>query len=376
MIDVKLLRTIDKYVFGAVSLAVGPLVKAFSRGGRPPAPRKVLLIKLWAIGDSVLALPLIYAIKEKYPDAEIDVLCHPSNKPVFENTGGVISGVIEVNTRNVLGMVRRYDVCFDTEPYLNFSSILAAFAAKRRVGFRNRFRWLFYHHTVGTEIDRHAVEKTLEMGNYIGVSGPVRLVPVRCSAESAEAAATLLADSGITEGDTLIGFCASVGNSVKARQWPRENFRKAARRLLGSEKGVKVVLLGTMEDRELNEFIRDGNPRIVDLSGKATLEETFCLVRSMKAFLSNDTGPMHIAAAQGVRTLGLFGPSSPILWGPHGEGNAHICHGPEVCEYSPCNLPHRGLVPECYLKGDRKDICIRAITVDEVCGTLLGMMGS
>jgi ADP-heptose:LPS heptosyltransferase len=377
MIGVKTLRTIDRYLFGAVTLAVGPVVKLLSLGRRPPpVPRKVLLIKLWAIGDSVLALPLLHAIRERFPEAEIDVLCHPSNRPVFANAGPSVSNVLELNARNLAGMFRRYDVCFDTEPYLNLSSLLAACSAGWRAGFRNRFRWLFYHHTVDTHLDRHAVEKYLEMGKPLGISGPARLVPVGCPPRAAEATSALLMESGIREGSPLVGFCASVGNSVKARQWPRESFREVARCLLEGDDGLKVVLFGTGEDTGLNEFIRDGNPRIINLSGKATLEETFCLVRSMKAFLSNDTGPMHVAAAQGIRTLGIFGPSTPVLWGPYGEGNAHIWHGPEVCEYCPCNVPHHGLVPECRLKGERRDICIRTVTVEEVCGALRGMLRS
>jgi heptosyltransferase-2 len=370
MIDVRILRRFDRYVLGAVTLVLGPAVKLLSSGRDPVSLRKVLLIKLWAIGDSVLTLPLIRAIRERYPDSEIDVLCHPSNRPVFENTDGAVSNVVEIGIRNVLRLFRKYDVCFDTEPYLNLSAILSAYCAGRRVGFRNRLRWLFYHHTVDTDLNRHAVEKYLEMGTFFGITGRNRLVPLGGSTRSREAAERLLRENGITTEGAPVGFCAAVGNSVKARQWPRERFRELAKRILDDGTAGMAVLFGTAEDRELNGYIRDGDPRIVDLSGKATLEETFSLIRSMNAFVSNDTGPMHIAAAQGVPTLGLFGPSCPELWAPYGKGNRHISHGRMVCEYCPCNVPHKGLVPECYLEGDRKDVCIRAITVEEAYRTL------
>ena len=374
MIDVRILRRFDRYVLGAVTLVLGPVVKLLSSGRDPLSFRKVLLIKLWAIGDSVLVLPLVHAIRERYPDSEIDVLCHASNRAVFDNTDGAVSNVIEIGVRNVFRLFRKYDVCFDTEPYLNLSAILSAFCARRRVGFRNRLRWLYYNHTVDTDLNRHAVEKYLEMGTFFGIAGRNRLVPIGGSARSREAAEQLLRGNGITPEGSPVGFFAAVGNSVKARQWPKERFRELAKRILDDGIADKVVLFGTGEDRDLNAFIRDGDPRIVDLSGKATLGETFCLIRSMKAFISNDTGPMHIAAAQGIPTLGLFGPSSPTLWAPYGEGNRHISHGREVCEYCPCNVPHKGLVPDCYLAGDRKDICIRAITVEEVYPAIREMM--
>ena len=376
MIDVKILRRFDRYVLGAVTLVLGPVVKLLSSGGDPLPIRKVLLIKLWAIGDSVLSLPLIRAIRDRYPDSEIDVLCHASNRAVFDNTDGAVSNVVEIGFRNVLPLFRKYDICFDTDPYLNLSAILSAYCARRRVGFRNRLRWLYYHHTVDTGLNRHAVGKYLEMATFFGITGRNRLVPLGGSNRSREAAERLLRENGITPEGAPVGFCAAVGNSVKARQWPRERFLELAKRILDDGTAGMVVLFGTGEDRELNGFIRDGNPGIVDLSGKATLEETFFLIRSMKAFVSNDTGPMHIAAAQGVPTLGLFGPSCPELWAPHGEGNRHISHGREVCEYCPCNVPHHGLVPECYLTGERKDICIRTVTVEEVYGALRAMIPS
>lgn len=376
MIDVRILRRFDRYVLGAVTLILGPVVKLLSSGREPLAVRKVLLIKLWAIGDSVLSLPLIQAIRERYPESEIDVLCHASNRAVFDNTDGAVSNVVEIGTWNVLRLFRKYDVCFDTEPYLNLSALLSAYAGRWRVGFRNRLRWLFYHRTVDTGLNRHAVEKYLEMGAFLGIAGRNRLIPLGVSNRSREAAEWLLRENGITPEGATVGFCAAVGNSVKARQWPGERFRDLANRILDDGTAGMVVLFGTAEDRELNGFIRNGDPRIVDLSGKVTLEETFFLIRSMRAFVSNDTGPMHIAAAQGVRTLGIFGPSSPILWGPYGEGNRYISHGQEACEYCPCNVPHHGLVPECRIEGERKDICIRTVTVEEVYQAIREMMRS
>jgi ADP-heptose:LPS heptosyltransferase len=95
----------------------------------------------------------------------------------------------------------------------------------------------------------------------------------------------------------------------------------------------------------------------------------------MDAFVSNDTGPMHVAAAQGVRTLGLFGPNTPTLYRPYGERNAFIYHGEGVCCLIPCNAPQKGLVRDCLLKGEEEGICIRSITVDEVYGKYREMTG-
>ena len=365
MIWIEPLRWIDKYAFGMLTLLLGPPVKAFSSKERPGKIEKVLLIKLWAIGDAVLTLPLVRGIRKRYPAARIDILCHKANRAVFEASDDV-DGVIEIGAGTLAGLFRKYDVCFDTEPFLNLSALIAVFSAKWRVGYRNRLRWLFYDRTVSAEADGHTVEKYLEMGRYIEAEGERKLVPLRRSDGARKTVEGMLGPRRGSGRDFLVGFCASVGNSVKARQWPKENFRELATRIFGEEENARIILTGTEEDVPLNEFIRDGRPRILNLSGKAGLEELFCLVATMRIFISNDTGPMHVAAAQGVPTLGLFGPSSPVLWRPYGDRNGFLYHGEEVCCLAPCNVPQKGLVRECRLKGDEKDICIRTITVDEV----------
>ena len=79
--------------------------------------------------------------------------------------------------------------------------------------------------------------------------------------------------------------------------------------------------------------------------------------------ISNDTGPMHIAAAQGVKTIGLFGPNLPIRWGPFGKWNIAV-YKKGVCSYSPCINVHKGEVPECRFGEDNK--CMKAIKVEDV----------
>jgi heptosyltransferase-2 len=368
------LRWVDKYAFGMLTLMLGPPVKAFASKREPPKVGKVLVIRLWALGDAILTLPLIRGIRDRHPGARIDVLCHKAVRAVFDASGDV-DCIIELRIGNLPGLFRKYDACFDTEPFLNLSALIAAFSARWRVGFRNRLRWFFFSRTVSGEPDSHLVEKYLEMGRYLGADGDRKLVPLRCAEGPEKTVEAVLASGGITGGHLLVGFCASVGASVKAREWPKENFRELAARILGAEGNVRIILTGTGEDFALNEYIRDGDPRIVNLSGKIGLPELFCLAARMDAFVSNDTGPMHVAAAQGVRTLGLFGPNTPTLYRPYGERNAFIYHGEGVCCLIPCNAPQKGLVRDCLLKGEEEGICIRSITVDEVYGKYREMTG-
>ncbi|GAB4369817.1 MAG: lipopolysaccharide heptosyltransferase II [Deltaproteobacteria bacterium] len=330
------------------------------------------MVKLWAIGDAVLTLPLLRALRNRYPEAEIAVLCHRSNRPVFE-ASGIALRVIEADLPNMARQVRRYDICFDTEPYLNGSALLSWLLSGCRVGFRNGSRWRFYDHAVEVCDTRHALEQILAMGRFIRAEGPPDPVPLSVPEEVDASVDRILRKHGIGPETRRVGICAGGGPSVLARRWPKESFREFVRRLLEEEPGTRAILVGTAEDRATHAFIRNGSPGVVDLAGECSLAETFGLIRRMHAFVSNDTGMMHVAAAQRVPTLGIFGPSSPRLWRPYGPGNRFLWNGPEVCEHCPCNLPHRGLIPECILRGERRDVCIRSVSVEEALRAYRGM---
>ncbi|MBI2653126.1 glycosyltransferase family 9 protein, partial [Candidatus Woesearchaeota archaeon] len=84
-------------------------------------------------------------------------------------------------------------------------------------------------------------------------------------------------------------------------------------------------------------------------------------------FIGNDAGPMHIAAAQGVKTIGLFGPNLPIRFGPYGKGNTSLYKGYN-CEFSPCINVHKGQVPDCLYPRNSNDYqkCMKNISVNDV----------
>jgi len=86
-----------------------------------------------------------------------------------------------------------------------------------------------------------------------------------------------------------------------------------------------------------------------------------------KLFVGNDSGPMHVAAAQGIKTLGLFGPNLPVRFGPYGKGNIGLYKGYN-CEFSPCINVHKGQVPDCLYTRNSNDYqkCMKNISVDDV----------
>jgi ADP-heptose:LPS heptosyltransferase len=367
MAAIKLLKVFDEYLIGA---AVG-ILGIFARKGTEKDSGKtktgcksIAFIKLWAIGDAVNTLPMIKSTKEKYPDSRITVITKKSLIPVYRQQ--FIDEVITTDIKDIFRFLfspRRYDLVFDLEPHLNSSAVMAFYIGKMRIGFSGQARSRTYNHTVPFSKEKHIVMMYMDMLRFIGINKKINaLVPLSYSSKTQKDANKIMIENSTQKNDYLIGFCAGVGSMVKEREWGKENYRRLAERLLKQKSNIKIILTGTKEDSHINQYIKDNNPRIIDLSGQMNLETLFAFMKNIDIFVSNDTGPMHIAAAQGCRTIGLFGPNTPKIWGPYGKNNVSIFHPKKGCPFLD-NTKHE-LVPKKLTKEQKT--CMDAISVEEV----------
>jgi ADP-heptose:LPS heptosyltransferase len=175
------------------------------------------------------------------------------------------------------------------------------------------------------------------------------------------AGAMLLADAG---DGPLVGIHPSGGRAIK--QWDLAALATSAA-TVAARLGATIVLTGTSGDRAIADAVRTGVPdsiRVVDLVGRAGLGALAAVLERLTVFISADTGPMHIAAALGTPTVGIFGPSDPRRWGPLGP-HTRVVRAGIWC--SPCNLIRnppercRGHVPD----------CLAAVTPDMVAAAAL-----
>lgn len=322
----------------------------------------VLVIKLWAIGESILTLPMIKAIKEKNPQTKITILARKRNKAVYEGQT-FIDNVILFEPEHLMQIARmhkKFDLAIDCEPYLNISAILGRWLAKTQKGFSHNTRAKLYDTKIDYNDKQHVVKTYLDLGSIIGAD---KLVKLRYSTEDAKTVTELLKQHHITKKDFVVGMCQSVAESGKNRMWPTENYAKVADALT-EEYGAKIILVGAKSDNENNnEIIKlsKNKTNIFNFAGKTTLKQLFNLVENCKLFISNDTGPMHIAAAQGVRTIGIFGPNLPLRFAPYGQQNISL-YTKQEC--SPCINVHNGSFPECHNKIKGK--CLREINATKV----------
>ncbi|MGV8150758.1 MAG: glycosyltransferase family 9 protein [Candidatus Woesearchaeota archaeon] len=363
---VKILKSIDKYLLGIIASMIGTF--KIHKKNPPSKPKKILFIKLWAIGDSVNTLPLIKKVKESYPQSEITILTKNSLMPIYDQP--FIDKIVTTNNVfEIIFSLKKYDVVFDLEPFINISAITSSWLGKYAIGFSDQTRSMTYDYQSKFYKDKHITKTYLEMGKPLHIKNTIdSLINLNYSKRNEENAKKILEQHLRVSGKNkknmrIIGICAGVGDSIPERSWPKSQFKDLCEKILQSkEHKVKIILIGTKEDYELNEYIKSKNPNIINTAGKFTLQELFYVMTKIDLFVSNDTGPMHIAAAQGTRTIGLFGPNTPKIWAPYGTKNISIFHPKNGCPYLD-NTRHE-LVPNNLTESQKT--CMDAISVDEV----------
>lgn len=357
-------KLIDKYVGVPLCIAIGVLNKAFPV--KNTTLKKILLIKLWAVGDSVVTLPLVKALKEHNPNAQIDVLARERNKAVFTDCK-YIDNVVPLepyNWKKLVALWKKYDLTIDAEPYMRLSALLSWAYGKRNMGFANQARSLIYNQKTKFRHDQHMVENYLDFAKLLGIDTKQKqLVKLEVPQREKNMVDRWLREKEIKKEDFIVGICPGAAESAsKTRVWVKERYAQLAD-ILAEKWNAKVVFLGSPAERqEIDEMMNMMKHPAVNEAGELTIKQAFYLIEKLSCMISNDTGPMHIAAAQGVPTVGLFGPNTPVLWKPFGEKNIAIYH---KLSCSPCIKNDKGYTPDCLRKKDKYK-CMRLITVEEV----------
>ena len=286
--------------------------------------RRVLLVRLRSIGDTVLMTPCITALKRWRPELEIDVLLEPFCAPVLAAHPDV-ARVVEVERSagsrlNVAQTLRRrgYDAVFNLFGGSTSALLSLVTGAPVRAGYvGHRPEWLSTtrvtssHHVWG-RTDVHTVEHQLALVAGIGV--PVDEAPPTSLAVAPHAAARLaarLAAHGLPTGDYAVFHPEA---SLPEKRWPAERFARLAAEL-DARYGLRAVATG----REAETVIAAAGDRGVAMAD-LPLDETIALVAGAALFVGNDSGPAHIAAAFARPAVVIFGPSNEQLWRPWSIG--------------------------------------------------------
>jgi heptosyltransferase-3 len=265
---------------------------------------KILIVTATRIGDAVLSSGLIAYLSKQYPDARFTIACGAPAAPLFEAVPRLDRLIIVEKMsfhRHWLALWlkcigTRWDRVYDLR-----SSMLARVlvAAERHIG--------------GYRDD--SIHRVEELGHLIDVTPPPAPKIWLSDAAQADAMALMPADRTVL----------AVGPTANwiGKQWPAERFAELVVRAIapgGFLGAATVAVLGAPSEREMAEPVLKALPsdRRIDLIGQSLPVAAACIARS-RLYVGNDSGLMHIAAAVGTPTLGLFGPSPETRYGPWGD---------------------------------------------------------
>ena len=272
----------------------------------------ILVIGPRWVGDMVMAQCLFSALKERYPNAAIDVLAPGWAAPLVKRMPEIrcqidfplMPGALEFRSRRRFGRLLRgrYDMAYVLPG--SWKSALIPFFARiaRRVGNLREMRY-------GLLTDIVPLPDALKRRTaraYFGLARGGTFRMPKLTVDTANQAA-LLARFGLTGQD----FVALMPGAEfgPAKRWPSDHYAELARDMMA--KGLGVALLGSKNDADVTGEIAALAPGAIDLAGKTRLEDAIDLIAAAKLAVSNDSGLMHVAAAVGTPIVAVYGSTSP-----------------------------------------------------------------
>lgn len=364
-------HTVDRYLDALAAWGVPAphreLTLADYPAGAAPAPESpsVLVIQSAFLGDSLLTLPLARDLKKTLPGCRTTVLTLPGTADIFRGSPWVDEVLLDDKRGEHSGprglwrlamelRGRRFAVAL--VPHRSLRSALLAWLSKtpRRIGFSSSAGWWLLTDQVPFTWLMHDLERNLALlkplASAAGAGDPVY---VSQDGAAQSALDSRLEADGVPSGASLVGV--HPGSAWETKRWPEERFTEVCRQL--ARQGRRVVLVGGKQDKELCARVAAASGAL-DWAGRTTLPELRALMGRLCLFITNDSGPMHLATAAGVPTIGLFGPTTRELgFFPYGPGHKVLEH---ELSCRPCGLHGGRSCPHGHF------LCMRLITTAEV----------
>jgi len=347
---------------------------------QPNDIRKILVRAPNWVGDAVMCLPALDALREAFPESEIAVLARPVTGEVFVDRPGayrVVTCDYQGEHAGWWGMLRlarslrreRYDLALLFQNAFGAALLSALAGIALRCGYATDGRRVLLTHPVACPDPQralHQVRYYLDMLTPLVNTVPVQAPVLYVSQEEETMANRLLQEHGVRGADVLIGVNpGSVYGGAK--RWLAERFAEVADRLIvdvrhRSPNPVRCLIVGGPGEQALGEAIaRRMLSNAVVLSGRTSLRGLKAVLKRCCLLVTNDTGPMHMANALGVPVVAVFGSTDPVATAPY-NGLSSVVRTPVDC--SPC------LLRECPI--DHR--CMTSVSAGQVVQAARGML--
>jgi len=304
---------------------------------KPLPAQRILVVRYRFIGDTILTAPFLRNLRRAYPEATVDVLVGPQSGTVLQGCPYINELIVFDTTRfhkydrgagprrNLISYAtdlrkRRYDLAFILKRSWSSGLLTWLAGARYRVGYNTEGRRIFLTHPVAWNPSKHEVESTLDVLAAAGV--PVvdkHLEAWVTEGEKAEISA-LVPELGRDSLRLLIHAAAA----HPAKMYPLDNWCYVVRALAEKLKAT-LYFTGAEQDRELYEQLCSiSGVKGINLAGKLSIRQSLALYSRMDLAVCVDSGPAHLAAAAGVPTVAIFGPTDPDRWRPWGDEHTYI----------------------------------------------------
>lgn len=333
------------------------------------ALKNILIIKPSSLGDIVMALPALSALRKSFPEAKISWFIRPEFAPLLKNHPHLTETILF--DRKFLGRAwfspramaallsliwrlnrSKFDAVIDLQGLFRTASLAWLSGCKKRFGMADagEFGYIFYTHKVAQDKDSiHLVDYYLKIVQTAGASKTQVQFLLPVDPAAADAVNRLLKTKGIEPNNYAV-FVPTSAHRDKC--WPVERFAALADKI-SSQFGLSIIATGAASEKGAVERLRNlANVPIANLAGATSLSELVALLKTARLVVSNDTGPGHIAAAEGTPLVLIFGPTNPARVHPYNRPECAVAVEPDG----------RGM------KADSIDPKhdIKAITVDEI----------
>jgi len=275
--------------------------------------RKIVFITLSNVGDVILTLPVLSALKDNFKDAFIDVVSGPRPEHVFKKDPRINRIFIydkHAGLNDKIEFIKklrneRYDLAVDMR-----SSLIPIL-----IGAKNRTSMIICRgQACLPPTFKHKRLVHLDRLRPLGIKYREQR-NIYIDEKDRQGIESLLKDKGVEKEDIIIGI--SPGSRSPLKQWHKQGFVEVIKDIL-KQLEYKVILIGDINEAALSEKISQevNHPNLIDLTGKTSLNELFALIERFKLLITGDNASLHIASDLGVRVIAIFGPTDPEEYGP------------------------------------------------------------
>lgn len=337
------------------------------------APKNIIVRMPNWVGDLVMATPVLEDLRHHWPEAKITAMCKPGLSSLLEHDPNVDeifkfhqpSGWIHrIHSNEIIEPLRlgKFDLGVLTTNSFSSAWWFWRGHVGHRIGYAGNMRSWLLNKAVSfpkAKETQHLVITYKMLLEPLGISVSSTAPRLYVAPEESAAAKTLLSSYGVKPGNIIVGINPGAAYG-SAKCWLPERYREITQRLMENP-NIFVVYFGDNAGASLVQKICADMPeRVVNLAGRTNLRELMALIKCCSIFLTNDSGPMHMASALNIPLLALFGSTSDVKTGPYNGGK--IIHKHVAC--SPC-----------YLKVCPIDFrCMTRIEVNEVYSDLEQML--